>query len=127
MPRMPRLALTVPALCLVAALAGCGNSGGGGTPTASPTATATGAATARITIKDFTFRPAALTVRPGAKVTVVNQDDVAHTLTATGSKPFDTGSIAPGHSATFTAPAKPGGYPYLCTIHPNMKGTLTVR
>ncbi|MFF2811339.1 cupredoxin domain-containing protein [Streptomyces sp. NPDC058000] len=122
-----RLAPAAVVLCLAAALTGCGHSGGGGAPSASPSATSAGPTAPRIAIKDFVFRPAALTVRPGAKVTVVNEDDVAHTVTATGAKPFDTGTVAPGRSATFTAPAKAGDYPYICAIHPNMKGTLTVR
>lgn len=120
-----------------AGLGGC--AGGGGTaPTKSPapantrTATAPGTgpaspAAARITIKSYTFRPAALTVRPGALINVVNQDSVAHTVTATGPKAFDTGDIGPGTAVTFTAPTKPGNYPYACTIHPYMKGSLSVR
>ncbi|MFE3654362.1 cupredoxin domain-containing protein [Streptomyces sp. NPDC059152] len=126
-PAPTRRSLAAVVLCLAAALTGCGHSGGGGTPSASPPATSTGTAAPRITIKGFAFRPAALTVRPGAKITVVNEDDVAHTVTSTGVKTFDTGAVAPGRSATFTAPAKAGDYPYICTFHPNMKGTLTVR
>lgn len=91
----------------------------------SSAATAPAGAT-RITIKNFMFGPAALTVHPGAKVTVVNQDSTAHTVTATGDKEFDTGTIAPGRTATFTAPAKPGTYGYICSIHQFMTGTLTV-
>ncbi|MFE4060323.1 cupredoxin domain-containing protein [Streptomyces sp. NPDC059096] len=80
-----------------------------------------------MTIDNFAYAPSALTVAPGSKVTVVNKDSVAHTLTATTGKAFDTGTIGPGKTATFTAPAKAGAYPYICTIHPFMKGTLTVR
>ncbi|MFC1405610.1 MULTISPECIES: cupredoxin domain-containing protein [Streptacidiphilus] len=77
-------------------------------------------------ISDFTFAPSALTVSPGQTVTVVNHDSSTHTVTA-GDKSFDTGDIAPGKSGSFTAPTKPGSYPYICTIHQFMHGTLTVR
>jgi plastocyanin len=56
----------------------------------------------------------------------MNEDSEAHTLTADGAGGFDV-KIDPGASATFTAPAKPGSYPYHCTYHSNMHGTLAVR
>jgi plastocyanin len=68
-----------------------------------------------------------LTVSPGAKVTVSNQDSATHTLTATGDKAFDTGDVGPGKSVTFTAPTKAGSYSYLCDIHQYMTGTLVVK
>ncbi|MBD0694844.1 hypothetical protein BG452_17835 [Streptomyces sp. CBMA123] len=76
-------------------------------------------------MKDFAFAPATLTAGPGQTVTVLNQDSVAHTLTAV-DKSFDTGTIQPGASATFTVPQQTGAHPYICTIHPFMHGTLTV-
>ncbi|MER7673431.1 cupredoxin domain-containing protein [Kitasatospora sp. NPDC096128] len=79
----------------------------------------------QVTIKNFAFSPATLTVGPGQQVTVLNQDSVAHTLTAS-DKSFDTGTIQPGASATFTTPQQTGEHPYTCTIHPFMHGTLTV-
>ncbi|MET9552479.1 cupredoxin domain-containing protein [Streptomyces sp. NPDC006645] len=110
-------------------LAGCSDGGGGG---GSSSATKSGASPSagggtRVTISDFKFRPASLTVAPGAKITVVNNDSTTHTLTATKGASFDTGDIAPGKSATVTAPSKAGAFPYDCTIHPFMKGTLTVK
>ncbi|MDI2130109.1 cupredoxin domain-containing protein [Yinghuangia seranimata] len=83
------------------------------------------AQTTTVTIENFKFTPAAFSVAPGATVTVVNMDPVPHTLTA-NNKAFDTGTIAAGATATFTAPTAPGTYPYLCTIHTYMTGTLTV-
>jgi len=80
-----------------------------------------------ITIKDFTFEPARPAVAPGTPITVVNKDPETHTLTATGGKAFDTGKVASGQTVTFTAPDKAGSYPFICTFHPYMKGTLTVR
>lgn len=100
-----------------------------GSASSSPSgsASASGVTSATITIKNFAFGPADLTVAPGAKITVVNQDSTTHTLTATGSKAFDTGDLAGGKSATITAPTTPGSYPYICSIHTYMKGTLTVK
>ncbi|MFI9363089.1 cupredoxin domain-containing protein [Kitasatospora sp. NPDC053057] len=124
-------------LLLSAVLAACSSSGSGsGTPSNSATspvqsgtvATSPAQSSAdalQITIKNFAFAPATLKVGPGQTVTVTNQDSDAHTLTA-ADKSFDTGTIAPGATATFTAPQQSGDHPYICTIHPFMHGTLTV-
>ncbi|MDX6358678.1 MAG: hypothetical protein QOH37_1732 [Nocardioidaceae bacterium] len=80
---------------------------------------------ATVTIKDFAFAGPS-SVAPGATVTVENQDSEAHTLTADGAGGFDV-KIDPGASATFTAPMKAGSYPYHCTYHSNMHGSLTVK
>ncbi|AIJ11215.1 cupredoxin domain-containing protein [Streptomyces lividans] len=122
-----RLAAAACALALTA-LVGCSDGGGGGGGGATESATRSSASGGtQVTIKDFTFEPASLTVSPGAKVTVVNKDSTTHTLTASKGGSFDTGDIAPGKSATFTAPSTAGDFPYACTIHPFMKGTLTVQ
>jgi plastocyanin len=102
--------------------------------TTSPTATATGTnappvAGTQIVISGFLYNPVNLMVKPGATVTVVNQDAVAHTVTASptgGGIPFDTGTINGGATGTFTAPTTPGTYPYICTFHAKMHGVLTV-
>jgi plastocyanin len=124
----PRTLGVLGAVSLLLALTGCSDSGSGGsgsTATASPSAPAAGGGDT-IDIKNFAFNPASLTVKAGAVVTVTNSDSTTHTVTATGAKAFDTGDIAPGRTATFTAPSKAGSYPFICTIHPFMKGTLTV-
>lgn len=95
------------------------------TAPSSPTAPTTAAA-AQIVIDNFMFSPANLTVHPGQSITVVNHDSVTHTLTAGSGGTFDTGPINPGKSATITAPATAGTYPYVCSIHAEMHGTLTV-
>lgn len=81
-------------------------------------------AAAPVTIQDFAFAGGG-TVAPGAAVPVVNADSVAHTLTAE-DRSFDTGTLDSGGRATITAPTAPGTYRFFCTIHPSMKGTLTV-
>ncbi|WP_083974593.1 cupredoxin domain-containing protein [Kitasatospora mediocidica] len=120
-------------------LAGCSSSSSSTSSSSSPSAAASASASASasssgsvaagsaISIKNFTFIPADLTVAPGTTITVTNEDSTAHTLTATGAKAFDTGTIDPGKTATITAPAAAGSYPYICTIHQYMKGTLTVK
>lgn len=108
-------------------LGGCGT----GSPAASPgagTAT-TGAVTPEapvITIKDFGYG-APLTVAPGTIVTVTNMDSAGHTVTADQGQAFDVDVRGSGGTATFTAPSAPGSYPYFCTYHPNMRGTLIVK
>ncbi|WP_327071105.1 cupredoxin domain-containing protein [Kitasatospora sp. NBC_01302] len=109
---------------LILALGACSSSpsASNGTGVASSTPASAGT---RITIKDFQFRPADLTVHPGRSITVVNEDSTPHTVTA-DDKSFDTKAIGGGASATFTAPAKAGSYPYICSIHQYMHATLTV-
>ncbi|MFJ8698476.1 cupredoxin domain-containing protein [Streptomyces ardesiacus] len=122
-----RLAAAGACALALTALPGCSDGGGGGGDGATePASRSPASAGTQVTIKDFTFQPASLTVSPGAKVTVVNKDSTTHTLTASKGGSFDTGDIAPGRSATFTAPSTAGDFPYTCTIHPFMKGTLTV-
>ncbi|KOU10784.1 cupredoxin family copper-binding protein [Streptomyces ardesiacus] len=122
-----RLAAAGACALALTALPGCSDGGGGGGDGATePASRSPASAGTQVTIKDFTFQPASLTVSPGAKVTVGNKDSTTHTLTASKGGSFDTGDIAPGRSATFTAPSTAGDFPYTCTIHPFMKGTLTV-
>lgn len=108
-------------------LASCSSGGSAATnstQSGSTGSTASGGGKA-ITIKNFAFSPSSITVAPGTTVTVTNSDSVAHTVTSkTGG--FDTGDIQAGQSKTFTAPNKAGSYPYICTIHQYMSGTLTV-
>ncbi|OLB80223.1 MAG: hypothetical protein AUI14_07400 [Actinobacteria bacterium 13_2_20CM_2_71_6] len=73
---------------------------------------------------NFTYQ-GVLTVKPGATVTVRNDDSAPHTLTAADGS-FTTKTIQPGKSTTFKAPKKAGTYPITCKIHPDMTGTLTV-
>ena len=80
-----------------------------------------------IVISGFAFS-GTMTVKPGQKVTVTNQDTVVHTLTDKKTHLFDTGNIGgSGGTKTFTAPTKPGSYPFGCIYHPDMKGTLIVQ
>ncbi|WP_041997967.1 cupredoxin domain-containing protein [Streptomyces sp. AcH 505] len=137
-----RFAAVASAVCLTA-LVGCSDSNGGGSGDSSSTPAATtavpspsgsssssaqpGKTAAKVVIKNFKFKPSTLSVAPGTKVTVTNSDTTTHTMTATKGKAFNTGDIAVGKTVTFTAPSKAGAYPFDCTIHPFMTGTLTVK
>jgi plastocyanin len=90
--------------------------------TALPGPPATG--TPVVTIQDFKYSPATVTVRVGQTVRFINRDDEAHTATARRNA-FDSGGLDTGDSWTvrFT---KPGKYPYFCSLHPYMTGTVIV-
>jgi plastocyanin len=77
----------------------------------------------KITIDNFTFAPAALTVKVGTTVTWTNHDDIPHTIVSAGkfrSKTLDTDD---SFSFTFTAA---GDYKYFCSLHPHMTGMIKV-
>jgi plastocyanin len=103
-------------------LAACG--GGSGHQSAS---SASAASSDRITISNFMYSPMTDDVVPGATISVINADTVAHTLSATGGGQFNTGEIASHQTKTLKAPATPGTYHYICDIHQYMMGTIVVK
>jgi plastocyanin len=122
-----RLALAAAALVAAA----CG--GGGGYPSSPTTnpppaggSTSTGS-TISIPSSDgygnSSFAPGNLTVNAGATVTWSNRDTVAHT-TASGT--LWSATMQPGESFSRTF-ADRGTFPYRCTIHAGMSGTVTVQ
>lgn len=115
-------------LLTLTACSSSSNGSGSNSPAASsPAASQPDASAPLITIKNFGFS-GTLTVKPGAKVTVVNEDSAAHTLTDKKTHKFDTGNIpGSGGKGSFTAPTTPGSYPFGCTYHPEMAGTLVVK
>lgn len=77
-----------------------------------------------ITIVDFQYDLAG-PVEPGSEVTVVNEDDVGHTVTSDEEGLFDV-AVGPGEQASFTAPDEAGEFSFFCIPHPNMVDTLVV-
>jgi plastocyanin len=138
---------TVPVLCALIGFgaAGCG---GGGDETSSSTAESTDATTgtgdhsssttggnapapsgdavrsAEVEIEDFSYRPDPVTIEEGGKVIWKNRDSAPHTATAADGS-FDTGTIEEDKikSETFK---ESGTYAYVCSIHPQMHGTVEV-
>ncbi len=96
------------------------------TGTRQPDTTATPAGeSAEVTIENFAFNPAALTVAVGTTVSWVNQDTAAHRMVATTAGGFNAGTAKQGESVSATFDAA-GVFPYICEFHPQMAGTITV-
>ena len=106
----------------------------GGSNTSESTATASGssseasateAAGPTITIANMAFGQP-LTVAPGTKINIANNDTVEHSVTSDTAGAFDQ-DVDGNEKATLTAPSQPGEYPFHCSYHPNMKGVVVVR
>jgi plastocyanin len=93
-------------------------------PSGSASGASRGSHAVTVAIRNFAYAPQTLTVSPGTRVTWVNHDSTAHTATVTGG--FDTGTIAPGRSASVVL-SRPGTYHYHCLFHAFMLGTIVVR
>jgi plastocyanin len=90
----------------------------------SPKNKAHASASASVTMGDFFFSPASVSVAVGDTVTWHNTGQAPHTATANDGS-FDTGTINAGGSGSHTF-SSAGTFSYICTIHPNMKGTVRV-
>jgi plastocyanin len=98
------------------------------TPTAAPTNTPTTGPSSSgnsVTVMNFAFSPATLTVMTGTKVTWTNHDTVTHTVTADQGA-FNSGPLSPGNSFSFTF-NKAGTYSYHYNIHHSMMATVIVQ
>jgi plastocyanin len=121
------LAAALAALLLLAACSG----GGAATTTTTATTTAGGSSTStaaggefQVVIDSFAFTPAELTVPVGATVTWVNHQGARHDVVAADGT-FTSPLFGEGETFSFTFTA-PGEYPYVCSIHSGMDGTIIV-
>jgi plastocyanin len=80
---------------------------------------------AHVTMKNFDFMPMQMTVAAGTTVTWTNQDGEPHTVVSTDGT-FRSAALDQNDSFKFTF-SKPGTYKYICSIHPKMVGTVTVK
>ncbi|HJS68400.1 MAG TPA: plastocyanin/azurin family copper-binding protein [Nitrososphaera sp.] len=75
------------------------------------------------------YDPNPVQAKVGSKVTWTNDDSTPHTATSgKDSKPdgtFDSSTLAQGKSFSFTF-EEAGEYPYFCTLHPTMVGTVSL-
>lgn len=123
-------AITAALLTGAALLAGCG---GGETYSPSARSIQEPAQTAqaapgdvRVAMKDYEFIPQDVTVQEGETITWVNEDTVQHNAVAAEGEGPSSELFNEGESYSWTAESA-GVIPYVCTIHPGMEGTITVR
>ena len=110
----------------LALLAGCGDDTDTSAQTTSTPATPSGgvAATA-VDIKGYAFDPRDVTVKVGQKVSWTNEDSAEHNVVAEDGT-FESEDLEQGDTFEYTT-EKAGRFSYVCTYHPQMKATLTVR
>ena len=106
------------ALVLVPSAASASGGGGCGGPV-------TDAGGTRVEIEGFCFSPTILRALPGDAVTLANLDPVPHTVLGANGAWGGFDMLKGGREATYTF-AEAGVYPYVCTLHAGMVGTIVV-
>jgi plastocyanin len=123
---MKRLTLTFGLVALAAVLAAC--SGGSAAP-ASPAGSVDPNAIV-VTAKDLKFNPTEVSAPADAAFEIVfdNQESAPHNIVisdAAGTKVFE-GEVITNQQVTYQVPALAAGtYPFICAVHPDMKGNVT--
>lgn len=77
-----------------------------------------------VTIDDMKFTPASVQVNVGDTVEWTNKDVRDHTVVARDGS-FNSGNLSKGETFRYTF-KKTGTFPYACSLHPRMKGAITV-
>ncbi|RSM48614.1 copper-binding protein [Amycolatopsis balhimycina DSM 5908] len=84
------------------------------------------AATQQVMMQDYAFSPAALTVRVGDTVTWMQHDQAPHDVVTTSAPvAFRSPQLSAGQSWSYTF-RQPGTYQYYCSVHPDMRASVTV-
>lgn len=76
------------------------------------------------TTSGFCFSPPTLGLATGSPVMWSNNTAATHTATDDGGA-WTTGPVSPGQTVTVTF-STPGTFPYHCTFHPDMKGSIYI-
>ncbi|MGY2876744.1 plastocyanin [Marmoricola sp. URHA0025 HA25] len=80
-----------------------------------------------VMIAQYAYSPSALTLDQGDTVTWTNHDSVQHDVTVTsGPATFHSPMLAQGQSWSFTFSVA-GAYSYICSVHPDMRASVTVK
>lgn len=94
---------------------------------AASAATAAPAMKSAVTITNYSFHPATLTVKKGTTVIWLNKDDDVHTIKSMdGPEAFNSPALDSGTRFGFTF-HHAGTYHYICSVHPYMHGVIVVR
>lgn len=105
---------------------GCGKSNdygsnpGGGTPPPGNTPSHL------VTMANFTFSPSSMTVAVGDTVTWRNDDNVGHTVTSDTGTELNSPLLGNGQSYQHVF-GTAGTFPYHCSVHTTMTGTIIVQ
>ena len=118
--RIPRLRLPALILTVAAALAAATPASADAPAAAAPAA----AGEVTIRLEHFMFTPAMLTVPVGTTVRWRNLDGEQHTTVSIDGL-FRSGALDQGDSYAYTFKAA-GRYRYVCSLHPQMVGTIVV-
>ncbi len=98
-------------------------------PVAESSTSVSAAGSASVSILDgssqsaFRFSPSSITVGAGGSVTWTNNGSEPHDVTGSG---LASGTLQSGQGYSHTF-ASPGTFSYICSIHPFMKGSVTVQ
>jgi plastocyanin len=80
-----------------------------------------------VTMQGYAYGPAALTITQGDTVTWVNKDQAPHDVVVTsGPQSFRSPLLEKGESWSFTF-ATAGTWAYTCSVHPDMKASVTAK
>ncbi|HLM83744.1 MAG TPA: cupredoxin family copper-binding protein, partial [Candidatus Bathyarchaeia archaeon] len=94
-------------------------------PTAPEPSSPSQAAVSPVTIENFAFSPANLTIKKGDTVIWTNKDSAPHQVASDDGK-FQGPSLSKGQVYSFTF-NETGVFPYHCAVHPTMKAAITVQ
>lgn len=106
-----------------------------GTPIVTPTATSNQPAATptprvssntAVTIQNFAFLPATVTINRGTTVTWTNQDSAPHQIVSDAGSIISSQVLSSGDTFSLVFD-QVGTYAYHCAIHPSMKGTIVVK
>ena len=116
--------LALPALFLsLLLLAGCGKDGYGtnsnNNPPPNPEPNT-------VVISNLSYSPSTMTVAAGQTITWRNDDAVGHTVTSDSGTELNSPVLAQGQTYQHTF-STAGTYPYHCTIHTSMHGSVTAQ
>jgi plastocyanin len=80
----------------------------------------------KVSMEGIKFHPNSVTVKAGDTVTWTNNDTVGHDVTGDDFNSGDPGGLQNGDTFAH-AFDKPGTFDYVCTVHPGMEGSVTVK
>jgi plastocyanin len=87
--------------------------------------TASAQAASAVTIDNFAFTPAELSITTGTTVTWTNAQGAPHTVTSDTGGQFDSGIFNQGQTFSHTF-NDAGEFPYHCNVHPSMTAVVNV-